>query len=1140
MADFSALKSSIQSYIKQNGNEEITGTILQDILLAMVQSLGDSAINGLVSDLESEATARQNADGTLTNSITAINNAISNGMVYAGIATPTGTPASGKVFYIALQAGTYTNFGNKTLTQGINILKYNGSSWTLEQIIGFDDYPTANSQKLVKSGGVDAEIKSLVGYYTCGTAAATAEKTITSSTYILLQGGAIKVMFTYANTAADATLKIGSADAKPLYYAGRRAGSSNSWLAGEVVEIFYDGTNYYANSVAGGNGSGDGAFDISVYNGVGGTPTQYAGFSAAVTNANVPEQFRKGGMTVRFIDSTTSPSKYVQYRLMKTTWSRTITDWQGIDDVPTAGSENLVKSGGISVINGSFVVDGTYNNVTEENYYIQYNLPNVLRAGTKLYVVSTGIGIVVSTIRITFATGQYIDITSNNAYVTVPVDCNKIFVSVASLSWILQSGGNISTSIYVKGLVPIDFKTGQHVEDVSIVNDLQTTGLNNVLCAEQGKVLDEKISLTNTNDKDFSFTTTRTNQRITALDNMPAGSRIYRFADNVNGTFRYYYTKNGTDGYKDIKNGDTLIIGADGETLRYFAVVQNNTLIHLLLSPTDYDTENNPLLYDTVSIKNLIGHNKVFGVEDLEVSTTSSTNIYDYAPVAKIPKGSVVHIDFADSFSSWLTEYRLYINQASSYTAQKKQHTTFVADVDITSIRVSIANGKIISGQTPPNISVEMWWEDVRLQFEQVQEKLVELEPIRQITDVSKQSFIDANPSGYDSTNDKFTEGVYTIVVSNSSNKTALSDVIANYVAKYTSSGDAYPYIQLNYNYTASSNWWKYPIGGKGHYKFGQCKCIFAGTQTFGSPWTDDIKMIITVPAGCELYIKNINAEYADGFVNKNAFKVYQHGTERNTTGADNRSNWDLWPRIGNYGAIVIPKRTTDGRWVCYHDDSFSSNQLQVIGNPSAALPAASMQACTFDQTQTLEYKTTNFYGDHDTIPTLEEFFAKCAQMGVHPALSCHPISSVSTGWTVDKWGEVKTLAKKYRVLDKLTIKCSYNIEAIRNFYNIFGDDIESYIADVSSNPTQETIEELANVGWNLNKVKVGFEILATTAYFSDATIALFDENNLIHGIAPGASGDFYRNAKNLKDIVEKGCYEITADQFYSNGLNWG
>jgi len=30
-------------------------------------------------------------------------------------------------------------------------------------------------------------------------------------------------------------------------------------------------------------------------------------------------------------------------------WSTTVTDWQGIDDVPTAGSDNLVKSGGVAI-----------------------------------------------------------------------------------------------------------------------------------------------------------------------------------------------------------------------------------------------------------------------------------------------------------------------------------------------------------------------------------------------------------------------------------------------------------------------------------------------------------------------------------------------------------------------------------------------------------------------------------------------------------------------------------------------------------------------------------------------------------------------------------------------------------------------
>lgn len=200
MADFSALKTAIQANIRTNANEEITGAILQEILLSMVTIMGDGAINGLVTALQEEvvarqnavggeATARQDADSALSgringeatargeadtalsgridgvaNSITAINTKLAEGYIYAGIATPSTNPSTptGKVFYIALQAGTYTNFSSLAVTQGITILKYNGSAWSQEQLVGIDDEPTKGSNNLVKSGGV-----ALVnGYYT--------------------------------------------------------------------------------------------------------------------------------------------------------------------------------------------------------------------------------------------------------------------------------------------------------------------------------------------------------------------------------------------------------------------------------------------------------------------------------------------------------------------------------------------------------------------------------------------------------------------------------------------------------------------------------------------------------------------------------------------------------------------------------------------------------------------------------------------------------------------------------------------------------------------------------------------------------------------------------------------------------------
>lgn len=71
MANFSSLKQSIQNYIKENGNKEITGNLLQEILLSMVLLMGDQAINGVSQMLSNEKIARENADGLLNQALTA-------------------------------------------------------------------------------------------------------------------------------------------------------------------------------------------------------------------------------------------------------------------------------------------------------------------------------------------------------------------------------------------------------------------------------------------------------------------------------------------------------------------------------------------------------------------------------------------------------------------------------------------------------------------------------------------------------------------------------------------------------------------------------------------------------------------------------------------------------------------------------------------------------------------------------------------------------------------------------------------------------------------------------------------------------------------------------------------------------------
>lgn len=92
-------------------------------------------------------------------------------------------------------------------------------------------------------------------------------------------------------------------------------------------------------------------FDISVYN----NNAVYADLAAALgTNgANVPESLRKGGMSVKFIQGSvqSSDNKYAQFRYMGTSTANAdftnVANWQGVDEKPTAGSKNLVESGGV-------------------------------------------------------------------------------------------------------------------------------------------------------------------------------------------------------------------------------------------------------------------------------------------------------------------------------------------------------------------------------------------------------------------------------------------------------------------------------------------------------------------------------------------------------------------------------------------------------------------------------------------------------------------------------------------------------------------------------------------------------------------------------------------------------------------------
>lgn len=137
MANWSTLKAAVASVIKNNGNQEITGQVLQNTLNSIISNIGKDSS-------------------------------------FVDIAIPSTNPGvpDGNVFYLATKQGIYSNFSGITVLKGeVAILEWRGK-WekketglaTNEKVLElenskqdnltFDKTPTINSNNPVTSGGI--------------------------------------------------------------------------------------------------------------------------------------------------------------------------------------------------------------------------------------------------------------------------------------------------------------------------------------------------------------------------------------------------------------------------------------------------------------------------------------------------------------------------------------------------------------------------------------------------------------------------------------------------------------------------------------------------------------------------------------------------------------------------------------------------------------------------------------------------------------------------------------------------------------------------------------------------------------------------------------------------------------------------
>lgn len=128
MANYTQLIKTINDNIKANGNQEITGPVLNAVLQAIVSGLSEGAL-------------------------------------FVGIANTTTNPPAydGDVFYIALEPGTYSNFGVIVPNGSIGIIYNTSSDWAVTLI---NTYYEIDVDTLMQDSPSSEDINEAIGSFT--------------------------------------------------------------------------------------------------------------------------------------------------------------------------------------------------------------------------------------------------------------------------------------------------------------------------------------------------------------------------------------------------------------------------------------------------------------------------------------------------------------------------------------------------------------------------------------------------------------------------------------------------------------------------------------------------------------------------------------------------------------------------------------------------------------------------------------------------------------------------------------------------------------------------------------------------------------------------------------------------------------
>ena len=330
-----------------------------------------------------------------------------------------------------------------------------------------------------------------------------------------------------------------------------------------------------------------------------------------------------------------------------------------------------------------------------------------------------------------------------------------------------------------------------------------------------------------------------------------------------------------------------------------------------------------------------------------------------------------------------------------------------------------------------------------------------------------------------------------------------------------------------------------YQLGTKNVYEINSYRIIRY------APEVHTIAITITIPKGVKLYIRDASmqtkgvddAQYTQ-------YRFFAHGLD----GAFNRqSEISNCAKNGTLYCVVVPKKTSDGVWCCFHDDDninglyYQNGQVvceksvvdgkteytqydengNEVGND--AMPISSLSWKFLEALKYIGYTNQN-----EGVMLLDDFLSICKMTGVHPVFSVHP-ETIFLDNSCAGLKEIRTMLEKYELLDKLVLKLSV---LNQKYIDILGNDIEAYNLLADNSTFESELIALDNFNVSCRKCIEGAVSILTADRVKKTSDA---------GISVGAWCYDKNSADNqiIKGLIDIGVTEFTVSKNNSFGLKW-